>query len=937
MTVEEQEKSKKPIEDKARFRNEKAEKTAVPKESSAKSKKRESVQSKETTVKPARVLHADDIALKQNADGADAKKSTIQSQASLPNPKQPEPYEKESRPKNPSCSDKSTTEKSKPVNVPTEGNPQVVLFTPASALQEQPVSSIEEKPVMVSADSEQKHIPQGNEAKHVVQQELRKASDTAKKEYTPENHSISDFDSKAETQESNRPADTLREPIMFRDTHTEYFTSIPEHNGEMLEPHLFRPAQEPSNGKATKHMPRAPRMQQTVKQTKKAASKIREQINEQPDVSPSEYAEQKVEQYSRTVAHHAESSVEKMGNRLRQQTVKHLREKREEKRQADMEGEQTQAETNAQPDLEPEAADADTDAGRISEDHSYPETEPPQPDESEPEHLTYRDRPDHLRQTELAERKHPASSSMEQRGGKNHAQRQRKQSDWEKNASGYQDSGAANHGTTYFASEIHHSAVSPAQNLASGTEKEAYTATKTANNGIKTTQQAAKTTQQTAKTAQKTAKTAQQTAKSTQKSAQATARAARMAREAAIKTGQALVKAGQAVGRAFATAIKAAIQAFEGLIAAIAEGGWVAVIVIGLIAIFAVLFTSAFGVFWANETAEGKPMTEAVQRINSEYEGEISKVIQSYEKDDRYDEVKIVYKGDGDGDSASVNNWSDVLAVYSVFTTTDPDNPRDVITPMAEDEARIREIFRVMNKVSYSTKVKKEEDEDADVPKPTPDEDGNTPEPEPVMKTVLYLTITYQAMTYKEAAQYYGFDEKQMQILEEMMSPQYYVYYAAILGVDLTDGTNLTEIVSHLPANSKGAEVVKVVLTKLGSPYVLGAKGDKKFDCSGLAYWAIKQVDPELGDKMYTNAAGQARYCYNNGKTVGRSELQPGDLVFWVKLNCEGCHRWKEIHHVGIYISEGKVVEASSGHGRVIVRDLWESKNWPIYMFGRPY
>ena len=40
---------------------------------------------------------------------------------------------------------------------------------------------------------------------------------------------------------------------------------------------------------------------------------------------------------------------------------------------------------------------------------------------------------------------------------------------------------------------------------------------------------------------------------------------------------------------------------------------------------------------------------------------------------------------------------------------------------------------------------------------------------------------------------------------------------------------------------------------------------------------------------------------------------------------------------MGIYIGDGKVCEASSGHGRVIVRDLWESKNYPIYMFGRPY
>jgi cell wall-associated NlpC family hydrolase len=86
-----------------------------------------------------------------------------------------------------------------------------------------------------------------------------------------------------------------------------------------------------------------------------------------------------------------------------------------------------------------------------------------------------------------------------------------------------------------------------------------------------------------------------------------------------------------------------------------------------------------------------------------------------------------------------------------------------------------------------------------------------------------------------------------------------------------------------------------------------------------------------------TNAAGQAKWCYDNGKMVGRSELQPGDLVFWQNLGCPGCSRWKEIHHVGIYVGNGKVMEASSSKGRVLVRNLWESANYPIWGFGRPY
>ncbi len=170
-----------------------------------------------------------------------------------------------------------------------------------------------------------------------------------------------------------------------------------------------------------------------------------------------------------------------------------------------------------------------------------------------------------------------------------------------------------------------------------------------------------------------------------------------------------------------------------------------------------------------------------------------------------------------------------------------------------------------------------------------------------------------------------------------MMDPEFDKYYAEIIGIDLLDGADLTKIISNLPPNSKGSEVVKAAVTKLGAPYVLGAKGDKKFDCSGLAYWAINQVDLELGGIMYTNAAGQAKSCYTNNKVVGESELMPGDLIFWQNLGCSGCGRWNEIHHVGIYMGDGKVIEASSSKGRVVIRDLWSSSGYPLFMYARPY
>ena len=442
-----------------------------------------------------------------------------------------------------------------------------------------------------------------------------------------------------------------------------------------------------------------------------------------------------------------------------------------------------------------------------------------------------------------------------------------------------------------------------------------------------------KTADRTVKTAKTTVKTAEKTAKTAEKAAKTAEKAAKAAKEAAVKTAQAAAKAAQATAKAIAAAVKAIIAAVKELIAAIAAGGWVAVVVILIVALIALIVASCFGLFWSNDTSTGTPMSSIITSIDQAYQSRIDKAASKLEMDIDHDEFEIVYKGDNnDGDSVAIYNWNDVLAVYAVLYTTG-DNQVVLIEPSDETERRLSEVFNVMNRVTMTYEIKEEVPEDA--PTPTPDPDGNVPEPETV--TVLIVNVHPYAMTYKEAAQYYQFDESQMQMLEEMMSPAYYSYYAALIGVDVYGGTDYTEIISHLPPNSKGAEVVKAALTRLGCPYVWGAKGSTKFDCSGLAYWSIHEVDPVLGDRMYTNAAGQAKYCYDRGLTVGRSELQPGDLVFWVNKKCEGCHRWKEIHHVGIYIGEGKVVEAASGKGRVLVRDLWESKNYPILMFERPY
>ena len=110
---------------------------------------------------------------------------------------------------------------------------------------------------------------------------------------------------------------------------------------------------------------------------------------------------------------------------------------------------------------------------------------------------------------------------------------------------------------------------------------------KTLQKSVKTGQRTVKTAQQTAKT---TIKTAEKTAKAAKRTAEASAKAAKMATQTARQAAQAAYKTAMATAKAIAAAVKAAIAGTKALIAAIAAGGWVAVIIIILICAIGMVF-----------------------------------------------------------------------------------------------------------------------------------------------------------------------------------------------------------------------------------------------------------------------------------------------------------------------------------------------------------
>lgn len=125
--------------------------------------------------------------------------------------------------------------------------------------------------------------------------------------------------------------------------------------------------------------------------------------------------------------------------------------------------------------------------------------------------------------------------------------------------------------------------------------------------------------------------------------------------------------------------------------------------------------------------------------------------------------------------------------------------------------------------------------------------------------------------------------------------------------------------------STTGQTIVNVAKSLIGTPY--GAKvGGITIDCSGLVCYAYQQV----GISLPHSSSQQAKYCNDNGYAISKSELQPGDLIFWSYSWGSG---FMNIGHVGIYAGNGQVIDASPNG--VVQRNLYDQSC--ICFYGRPY
>ena len=274
---------------------------------------------------------------------------------------------------------------------------------------------------------------------------------------------------------------------------------------------------------------------------------------------------------------------------------------------------------------------------------------------------------------------------------------------------------------------------------------------------------------------------------------------AKQAARAAGKTAQETVKR---MADMVMAGLKALWAAAHTMVAAIAAGGTVAVLVVVIICMIALVIGSGFGIFFAAESAgDGMSLADAITRLNGEYQDRLEEI----EADHPHDRLEIT---SNDGSYAIA--WQDVLAVFAARTSGAEDG-----TPVAYlDEAnleRLRQIMWDMNEVTWEVKTQTHEvettpaEEDSgtatasvsesrgseetpaatasDTAEPgtdNSDENEDGPGTTTVTETVLILTLHHK--TPEEMREEYRFNARQNEYLTLLLAEDTTALWGDLLG-----------------------------------------------------------------------------------------------------------------------------------------------------------
>ncbi len=298
-------------------------------------------------------------------------------------------------------------------------------------------------------------------------------------------------------------------------------------------------------------------------------------------------------------------------------------------------------------------------------------------------------------------------------------------------------------------------------------------------------------------------------------------------------------------------------------------------------AIIAVLYNSPFAIFLPPLESGDTIQTVTTQYV-SEFNQEIQTLVDEHKDADEGRKVYVDYEGM----NSEPSNYYDIMCVYMVKYGYE-----NTATKMNEtNKQNLKAVFDDMCK--YTTKKATEKK-------------GK--------KKKKYLEVRITLKSYTEMSVEYQFDEERQATLNQLMSACITSTPSSgqIGGSQLSDlqgsltPQEITSITDKI-TNPIQKTVASFVLSKVGYPYSQNLRNSgKAFDCSSLAYYAWKSAGIDIAFGGSTTAAAEAQGL--KGKSVKEENLQPGDLIFY-SYTTNG--RYKNISHVGIYVGNGKMVEA---------------------------
>ena len=230
------------------------------------------------------------------------------------------------------------------------------------------------------------------------------------------------------------------------------------------------------------------------------------------------------------------------------------------------------------------------------------------------------------------------------------------------------------------------------------------------------------------------------------------------AKQAAKATKKGTAKLAKAVEKAAVSAVKS-IGALLG-----SSAGLVAVLLV-VIVLAAGLLLSPLGIFFSSDVGGEVTLQQVMAELNTAFADRITEIENANAHDDlRQDGQRPL--------------WKEILTVYAVKTTTDSENPLDAVSMDEEHAEVLRTIFWDMTVIEFTTETYTEEITVLVPTDDSTDEDGMVEETQTVERTRLVISISGKSA--RQMAEEYGFDEKQLGYVTELLSDEYSDLWASL-------------------------------------------------------------------------------------------------------------------------------------------------------------